>query len=318
MSLAGSQLLQLVYKRFHSTFTIGLSRSSSLSSKDPDNVYESPLPLTNEMFGVAHGCVGSTRRKSEGGHSKVSGKRHHDPQIDDRSSGPASKSQKQSKPLPKQRHVTSVLNEIWYKNVSNLTTLLSLVEYTHFLKVSVEPFLSHSRLDEHPLEFLVPVIPLCVRKFMAAQFNAHEPPSFEAVRNCLSRLSLFKHTTCVLKKGSMGAASKVYLDDHPVHRLTIFNQLEPSEDVGDVGTIELRLSPSCRQKIPIVTSNIQVDPADTYKTICLPTVFDHTAEDESESLLYSYVSSRLTKLELSESDKEVLDAERRVAAALND
>jgi hypothetical protein len=273
------------------------------------------------MFGVAHGCVGSTRRKSEGGHSKVSGKRHHDPQIDDRSSGPASKSQKQPKPLPKQRHDTSVFNEIWYKNVSNLTTFLSLVEYTHFLKVGVEPFLSHSRLDEHPLEFLVPVIPLCVRKFMAAQLNAYEPPSYEAVRNCLSRLPLFQHTTCVLKKGSMSAASKVYLEDHPLHRLTIFNQLEPSNDDGGVGTIEtieLRLSPSCRQKIPIVMSDIMVDPADTFKTICLPTVFDHAAEDEYESLLYSYLSSRLTKRELGESDKEVLEAERRVAAVLSD
>jgi len=151
---------------------------------------------------------------------------------------------------------------------------------------------------------------------MAAQFNAFEPPSFDAVRDCFSRLSLLKHTTCVHQKGNISASSKVYLDDHPVHRLTIFNQLDPSSDVGDVETIELRLSPSCRQKIPIVTSNLQVDPADTYRNICLPTVFDRTAEDES--LLYSYLSSRLTKLELSASDKEFLDAERRVAAALND
>ena len=194
--------------------------------------------------------------------------------------------------------------------------VLSLLNYTHFLKVSVEPFLSHKRSDDHPLQFLVPVFPLGVRRIMAAQFNAFEPPSFDAVRDCFSRLSLLKHTTCVHQKGNISASSKVYLDDHPVHRLTIFNQLDPSSDVGDVETIELRLSPSCRQKIPIVTSNLQVDPADTYRNICLPTVFDRTAEDES--LLYSYLSSRLTKLELSASDKEFLDAERRVAAALND
>jgi hypothetical protein len=241
-------------------------------------------------------------------------KREQDHHIDDRSSGPAPQTRK----LSKQRLDISDFNKTWFKNVSQLTTFLSLVEYTHFLKLDVEPFISHRKLDENPLEFLVPVVPLSVRKSMAARFNAHEPPSCEAVGNCFSRLPLFQHTTCVLKKGSMSAASKIYLDDHPVYRLTIFNQLEPSEDVGDVGTIELRLSPSCRQKIPIVTSNIQVDPADTYKTICLPTVFDHTVEDESESLLYSYLSSRLTKRELSESDKEVLDAERRVAAALND
>ena len=51
MSLAESQFLQLVYKRFHSTFTIGLSRSSSLNSKDPYTGYASPLPLANQLFG---------------------------------------------------------------------------------------------------------------------------------------------------------------------------------------------------------------------------------------------------------------------------
>jgi hypothetical protein len=75
MSFAGSQLLQRVYKRLHSTFTIGLSRSSSISSKDPDNAYESPLPLNNEVFGGGHGCIDSNRRTSDVGQSIVSGKR---------------------------------------------------------------------------------------------------------------------------------------------------------------------------------------------------------------------------------------------------
>jgi hypothetical protein len=55
MSLAKSQLLQSVYKRLHTTFTIGSSRSVSLNSKD--GTYDSPLPLTNEVLGGGPGIV---------------------------------------------------------------------------------------------------------------------------------------------------------------------------------------------------------------------------------------------------------------------
>ena len=67
MSLAKSQLLQSVYKRLHTTFTIGSSRSVSLNYKD--GIYDSPLSLTNEALGGGPGILGYNRRTSDGDQS---------------------------------------------------------------------------------------------------------------------------------------------------------------------------------------------------------------------------------------------------------
>ena len=161
---------------------------------------------------------------------------------------------------------------------------------------------------------------------MAEQSNASKAPSSDAVRNCLSSLPPFQDAIVVLKKGNLSAASSIYLADHPSHRLTIFNQLNPSDreeasssDARGVETIELRLSPSCRGKIPLVEGNIVVDPVNNHKTIVLPTVFDPVEGVDNEgskvSLLYSYLSSRMERRELSKGDKDLLEAERRVDAA---
>ena len=326
-SLAQSQFLQRVFKRLHLSFSTGSSRSASFSK---DGTYDSPLPLVKEVFGgdVARSTVGNKRRKS--GDSSSSSKRGTNGSMDKLSiSADLHRERKQDlvKSEPRQDLNAEDFNPSWWIDHAVLTLTLSLFEYTHWLELSVEPYLTHRRKDVHPIMFLVPVLPLNARKYLATQCRASKAPTSDAVRNCLSSLSLFQYTLVVLKRGNSSAASSLYLADHPSYRLTIFNQLEPSDpneasssDDRGVETIELRLSQSCRQKIPVVKSTRVVDPVDNTKTIVLPTVFDTLVDKDNKdgssvSLLYSYLSSRMVRRELSAEDKDLLEAERRVAAA---
>ena len=321
MSLAKSQFVQRVFKRLHATFPTGSSRSAS-SSKD--GTYDSPLPLAKGTFGAVLDKsvvgVGNKRRNSASNHSSKTAKRATPSSMDTLSvsAGPKQSSKRDLN--------AEVFDMSWWINHGVLALSLSMVEYTHWLRVSVEPYLTHRRIDQHPIEFLVPVFTLNARKYMAEQSNASKAPSSDAVRNCLSSLPPFQDAIVVLKKGNLSAASSIYLADHPSHRLTIFNQLNPSDreeasssDARGVETIELRLSPSCRGKIPLVEGNIVVDPVNNHKTIVLPTVFDPVEGVDNEgskvSLLYSYLSSRMERRELSKGDKDLLEAERRVDAA---
>ena len=212
----------------------------------------------------------------------------------------------------------------WYCKDEYLTSLLGHVHVTHYLKVAVDPYLTHVvKVDgpsSGPIEFVIPIINSTGRKELAKHCDASEAPSFDALRTCLAKIASLKDTVLVLKKGNNASSSQTYLNDHSSYRLSVHAPSDSAEasssSTPKPETIELMISPSCRRKIPVVDSKVIVNPADTSSTISLFSVFDGDVVDGKKSSdLYTYLSSRLDRRVMSAADQAILYAEKCLAAA---